>query len=60
MLFDNNDGISEIIYKLAKNLKYINTFRKVYLDTEAPFKLTYPDGFDEFLDISEEEDDDGF
>ena len=26
VLFDNNDGISEIIYKLAKNLKYINIF----------------------------------
>ena len=26
VLFDNNDGISEITYKLAKNLKYINIF----------------------------------
>ena len=26
VLFDNNDGISEIIYKLAKNLRYINIF----------------------------------
>ena len=26
VLFDNNDGISEIIYKQAKNLKYINIF----------------------------------
>ncbi len=26
VLFDNNDGISEIIYKLAKNLKYTNIF----------------------------------
>ncbi len=26
VLFDNNDGISDITYKLAKNLKYINTF----------------------------------
>ena len=26
VLFDNNDGISEVIYKLAKNLKYINIF----------------------------------
>ena len=43
----------------TETLKYINTFRKVYLNIEAPFKLTYPDGFDEFLDISED-DDDGF
>ena len=26
VLFDNNDGISEITYKLAKNLKYIKIF----------------------------------
>ncbi len=26
VLFDNNDGISEIIYKLAKNLRYTNIF----------------------------------
>ena len=26
VLFDNNDGISEIVYKLAKNLRYINIF----------------------------------
>ena len=44
----------------AETLNYINTFRKVYLNIEAPFKLTYPDGFDEFLDASESEDDDGF
>jgi len=44
----------------AETLSYINTFRKVYLDIEAPFKLTYPEGFDEFLDASEDDDDDGF
>ena len=43
----------------AETLNYVNTFRKVYLDIEAPFKLTYPEGFDEFLDASED-DDDGF
>ena len=44
----------------AETLDFINTFRKVYLDIEAPFKLIYPEGFDEFLDASEDDDDDGF
>ena len=44
----------------TETLNYINTFRKVYLDIEDPFKLTYPDGFDEFLDVSDDDDDDGF
>ena len=26
VLFDNNNGISEIVFKEAKNLKYINIF----------------------------------
>ena len=44
----------------TETLNFINTFRKVYLDIEVPFKLTYPEGFDEFLDASDDDDDDGF
>ncbi len=42
VLFDNNNGISEIIYKQAKNLKYKNIFilkMELRVGLSAGFKL---------------------
>ena len=46
VLFDNNNGVSEIIYKQAKNLKYINIFiLKNGIDGWTKSKYHLFDGF---------------